>query len=502
MRASLVILSVLLILGSVAIQAAERAMPYKAYISSSDVYVRSGPGKNYYPTSKLDEGTEVEVYRHDPGGWYAIRPPKGSFSWVSARFVEVGDDGLGTVTGDQVAARVGCAFSDIRDVIQVRLHEGEIVEIFGEKQFSGTADAGKWYKIAPPSGEFRWVFGRLVDPDYMTSGIRHAPESTSPLVAPAARAARQESLEEPPRLAQQEAVVPDEEQLAAEEPALLPAEETPIAKPLAGPAETTGELVNWVAAGSLQSPSGSQPSRPERLAGHEAGEAGQGAAGAAEKPLGYVSPAIPELNQPEKVELPAKSTPAMTPRVPFDEALDRLELQLSEMLVEEPTAWSFAELEIQAQSLTERAQTAVERGKVRLVLNKIARSADIKNRYAQFVEKEVELDQRQRRLEEMRTAEVASPAQAVPVVEDLAAQRFDGIGRLARVVASDPGAPQYALVGDEGKVACYVAPAPGVNLRYYVGSRVGVHGASGYLSQRQARLVTAKHVTPLDGQLR
>ncbi len=126
MRAGILILSVVPVLGALVVQAGERATPYKAYISSTDVYVRSGPGKNYYPTGKLAEGTEVEVYRHDPGGWYAIRPPEGSFSWVSARFVEIGDDGLGTVIGDRVAARVGCEFSDIRDVIQVRLHEGEV----------------------------------------------------------------------------------------------------------------------------------------------------------------------------------------------------------------------------------------------------------------------------------------------------------------------------------------------------------------------------------------
>ena len=48
--------------------------PYTAYVSQSDVYVRSGPGKNYYPTEKLAKGDAVEVYRHDPGGWYAVRP--------------------------------------------------------------------------------------------------------------------------------------------------------------------------------------------------------------------------------------------------------------------------------------------------------------------------------------------------------------------------------------------------------------------------------------------
>ena len=116
--------------------AEQRTPPYKAYISADAVYVRSGPGKNYYPSDKLKTGDQVEVYRHDPGGWYAIRPTEGSFTWVSSRYVEVGKDGLGEVTGDRVAARVGSRFSDVRDVIQVRLNRGEAVQVLGQKEFT------------------------------------------------------------------------------------------------------------------------------------------------------------------------------------------------------------------------------------------------------------------------------------------------------------------------------------------------------------------------------
>ena len=65
---------------------AQQTFPYKAYIAANDSYVRSGPGESYYPTGKLNAGAQVEVYRHDPGGWYAIRPPEGSFSWIGARY--------------------------------------------------------------------------------------------------------------------------------------------------------------------------------------------------------------------------------------------------------------------------------------------------------------------------------------------------------------------------------------------------------------------------------
>ena len=54
--------------------------PYVAYVIEPDTYIRSGPAREHYPTSHLPAGYAVEVYRHDPGGWCAIRPPEGSFS--------------------------------------------------------------------------------------------------------------------------------------------------------------------------------------------------------------------------------------------------------------------------------------------------------------------------------------------------------------------------------------------------------------------------------------
>src|SRR5208283_2577108 len=112
---------------------------------------RSGPGDNYYPTDKLKSGTEVEVYRHDPGGWFAIRPPKNSFSWVSSRHLRLDGNNLGTVTEERVAARVGSRMNDTRDVIQVRLHKGEVVEVLETRNHPPAGAAPAWYKIAPPA---------------------------------------------------------------------------------------------------------------------------------------------------------------------------------------------------------------------------------------------------------------------------------------------------------------------------------------------------------------
>ncbi len=163
MRAWRPICCFLLAAAAAQLAAAEEQFPYTAYVNGDDVYLRSGPGQNYYPTSKLKLGEAVEVYRHDPGGWYAIRPPEGSFSWVATRYLKLGRDKIAVVNGDRVVARVGSSFSDIRDVIQVRLERGEEVEVLETKTLDAAQGGEKWAKVAPVAGEFRWVLGKFLD---------------------------------------------------------------------------------------------------------------------------------------------------------------------------------------------------------------------------------------------------------------------------------------------------------------------------------------------------
>ena len=85
----------------------EPEFPYKALVASEQLYVRSGPGQEFYPTARLRRGQEVEVFRHEPTGWCAIRPPEGSFTWLSGRCLKLSQDGLAVVTEEGASARVG-----------------------------------------------------------------------------------------------------------------------------------------------------------------------------------------------------------------------------------------------------------------------------------------------------------------------------------------------------------------------------------------------------------
>jgi len=79
---------------------------------------------------------------------------------------------------------------------------------------------------------------------------------------------------------------------------------------------------------------------------------------------------------------------------------------------------------------------------------------------------------------------------------------FDAQGQLKAFASEQAGAPPYALVDEVGQVRAYVSPAPGVNLRPYVGRRIGVTGVSGYLPDRDAQHVAVKHISALDTRRR
>jgi len=425
----------------------EPVFPYKACITADDVYVRSGPGQTYYPTDKLREGQEVEVYRHDPGGWYAIRPPEGSFTWVSGKYLTQGSNNLAVVSEDRVAARVGSRFSDIRDVIQVRLNKGEVVELTDVKEVGTGPNRQTWYKIAPPSGEFRWVFGKYVDPDYRPTGIRKARAASG--------------------------VAATEERAAEAHPA-----------PAAGSREVPARSASYAAEESKRA-----AGRAAELPPLEASARGTGRSGRA------AADSEPEAPGPEPADVYEPYYDSAAPRdltpEEYRNEVQKLDLELSRMVVEEPTVWAFDDLRLAAEGLESRVQTAVERGLVRVLLRRIARFERIKTHHARLSSLREQVELVRRRPD--ATGPALASGQPAP------AGGFDGAGRLTPVVSQKLDAPRYALMGEDGQVRCYVTPAAGVRLGHYVGQQVGVSGTRGYIPEQRAYHVMAQHVTVLGG---
>jgi hypothetical protein len=384
--------------------AAAEKFPYIAYANSDDVYIRSGPGKNYYPTEKLAKGDPVEIYRQDPGGWYAIRPPQGSFSWVPADVLKPIGDRLAVVQKDKTPCFVGTRLSNARDVHQVRLDQGEQVEILDIKQIGDGSDAQSWCQIAPPSGEFRWVFGKYIDRN-LPPGVSNSDKSRG---------------------------AADRDDRTAKNP-------------------------GWIAKGNAKSvaaddaDSADSDTSPRRESSWHA--TGKNAAEERPAPMGD----------------------------PFQSELNSIDLDVSKIAADDQSTWEFTALRRRAEALLPRADTALERGRVRLVLNRIARFEDVKRRYD---------------LLNQPGSAIASNRPSVLPVDD--PNRYDGVGKLAPVVSQRPNAPRYALIDNSNQVVSFITPAPGVDLQAYVGKSVGVSGQRGFMPELGKPHVTVQRVAIVD----
>jgi hypothetical protein len=160
-------------------------------------------------------------------------------------------------------------------------------------------------------------------------------------------------------------------------------------------------------------------------------------------------------------------------------------------VAEEPTRWEFTVLRRQAADALDRADTALERGRIRRVLRKIDNFDEIRQRYLAVMNTS---GAGSRKLSDARTDRVQLGQRSA-----LAASRYDGVGRLTQISSVDPRLPQFALIDSSGQVAAYVSPAPGVNLRRYLNQDVGINGTLGYLPERGATHLTAKRIIPVEG---
>ncbi len=129
---------------------------FAGVVNSNSVYVRSGPGENYYPTLKLDKGAAVTVVgiKFD---WLKILPPEGSFSYVAKVHVERrGDGSVGRVSRPDLLVKAGSTLNTLKYAVQAKLNEGDDVHILGEQD--------EYFKITPPKDAYLYVNKQFVDP--------------------------------------------------------------------------------------------------------------------------------------------------------------------------------------------------------------------------------------------------------------------------------------------------------------------------------------------------
>jgi hypothetical protein len=135
-----------------------RADPNGSVIEKdTDAVCGCGDGPMFYPTNHLKIGDRVRVLKEEDGGWLAILPPSGSFSWINKQLLTRRADwpaNTWTVNAAEAPVRVGSNVSPAPPtVIGLTLKRGQIVTALA----GGVEHAdqeGTWLPIDPPKGDF------------------------------------------------------------------------------------------------------------------------------------------------------------------------------------------------------------------------------------------------------------------------------------------------------------------------------------------------------------
>lgn len=492
---------------------AQQQFPYVAYVVHADAYVRSGPGQRYYPTGQLPQGFAVEVYRHDADGWCAVRPPKDSFSWVAAHEVRLVENSQAEVVAEKTVTRVGSSLSPARSAVQVLLQRGERVRVVPRKP----TDDANWLRVEPPAGEFRWIAAGDLG--------RQAPMEVS---RPKPTVGKWSRVNLPGQKVSQTS--------------------SPATVSNATQATPFGHLNQGI--NGQVSPTQFQPAQ---VANIDAGHVDIVAGSPAELQLAQfqrhpqASPAASQLAQPTVPNRSANNEGV--PRVRFgggpnvesvttppaeQERVIELQLRLSQIVSQAPATWQFDQIATEANSLLQETNSSTARAELRDLLDRIARFRRIRAGHVQVAMANTPETVAARLANEATPATAEAPVEEFPVPElgapvspmaelvdgvrdrvredfvetedepatQVAESRFDAVGTLKPVVSKRPNAPQYALVNERGDVVSFITPTPDLNLRPYVGRRVGVKGTRGFMNEYRTAHVTAGRISQVDGTLR
>ena len=442
----------------------------EAYVRGEQAAVRSGPGPDYYATDHLAGGTRVEVYRRDAGGWLAIRPPEGSYSLVAASQLEMTSrKGVARVVGTQPVAWVATRHGPVANhKWQVQLNAGEFVRVLGEQQltlFEG-GELQRAYRIAPPSGEFRWIHEDDAD--------SHPP--VTPNAAKTVKTAETVNAAETVNTTSPGPGVDEDG---------VPAVELTDYRILIE-SDGSSSTAPRVADTRPVPPSDSAAWRPKKSSNQRV---------AGNDNVQRVSPARP---------------------LGDSDVLRKIDVQLSLIVSRSPEQWNLAPLRQLALEMIDNGDSALERGRARLLLEKITQFAEVQQRYRNIGSTGVAASQPtgvskppgvSRSTDATNAAGIGpigaggSIAAGEPAATSTGVT-YDAQGVLVPVHSRTGRAPPYALVDANGRVLKYVSPSPGLNLHRYLGKQIGVMGQRGYLPSIEARHVTAHRVIQLDRHLR
>ncbi|MEW4528563.1 MAG: hypothetical protein ACF8PG_11870 [Maioricimonas sp. JB045] len=474
--------------GAATANAEIQSFPYEAECRADDIVVRSGPGQRYYATGKLERGTRVSVHRHDPGGWFMIAPPPGSFSWIDAGLVKVTGDGQGVVDVPplddgrvpRAIVRIGSQLSDDHAYYGRELGSGDRVTILGEKTLQTDRGPVRMYKIKPPAREYRWIKGDFVVP-------------TDP--------ALREELVSDPFAIPPDTKLPEPE--SKDKPAQMPIADgsTDSEKPSSKPVSVTSEVETSL----------------ER-----------------------------ELIRSQQTGAVRQSGPTASELRDVRDRLSDLDRRYSDMMALDPGHWDLDGLAREYTELQAIATPAMA-NQIDLRLAAIDARRSILAEYEDFIRLTTETSKRDAQLLSMQNATgipvpstgpapygppapptgevppitiptpptspapagpsptapatatppVTPPAATQPAESDSVVPQLNGAGIIQRAQRALPGRPRYVLIAPDGRLLAWLEAEEGIDLEAYVGRAMGVIGQRGFDRRLGADRLVVRRLIPV-----
>jgi hypothetical protein len=200
----------------------------------------------------------------------------------------------------------------------------------------------------------------------------------------------------------------------------------------------------------------------------------------------------------------------------WDDELLALQLELSSTVAQPMKSWDLASVRTKTEQLIEEGDSALQRGRARLLLDQISQFEDLqRGKTPAAAETQVlaspnalYVPPAQNAVSQTAVsgpassgvpAESGSNSQGAALLEQLAAEgRYDGVGWLLPVHSQNRIAPRFALTDERGRVIQYIVPAPGRNLHRHLRKQVGIIGQRQSLTGLSAPVLTASNVIELD----
>ena len=332
----------------------------------------------------------------------------------------------------------------------VQLDRGEIVQILGSREMALSSNGRKLQltKIAPPRGEFRWILKR----DLQLQG------DSEPMVDLAATLPMEAN------------------SIAGHFNQVQPVQ---FEQPVVATPDTTGQVSNRFV------PRWLNPARSPRSRGAQSSQ-----------PLDV---------QPASFTLLDNTSDVGATVAPLPRDLGGLENYLSRMVARKTSDWELGPIRNQVLQML-NAAPAQQRSQWENLMARIQQFQEIHQQRLRLAN--TSFGTVPRRL--MNINGDALPLRTSDIAKDLVdsssqrklsaeAQRtaYEETGYLMEVHSSRRGAPEYALVDEQGDIKVFVTPVPGLNLAHYLTKHIGVFGRRGYIYRLKTQHVTITRVVDL-----